>query len=113
MEGGRAGRLFVGIPFPAELRAGLETYLRGTFGERMPGRPVPPANWHLTLRFLGDTDAARHRVLVDELRAVDAGAAFDLSLAGLGAFPRATRATVLWIGVGDGAAELRALAAKT
>jgi 2'-5' RNA ligase len=112
MDGGRAGRLFVGIPFPAELREGLETYLRDTFGERMPGRPVPPANWHLTLRFLGDTDAEHHRVLVDELTAIDRGPAFDLSLAGLGAFPRAARATVLWIGVGDGAAELRALAAK-
>ncbi|HSU15058.1 RNA 2',3'-cyclic phosphodiesterase [Longimicrobium sp.] len=112
MEGGRVGRLFVGIPFPAELREGLEAYLRATFGERMPGRPVPPGNWHLTLRFLGDTDAARHQALVDELRAIEPGPAFGLSLAGLGAFPRAARATVLWIGVGDGAAELRVLAAK-
>jgi len=105
-------RLFVGVPIPAELREGLEAYLRATFGERMPGRAVVPANWHLTLRFLGDTDAGRLRALTDELRRVDGGARFDLSLAGLGAFPRPARATVLWIGVADGQAELRALAAK-
>ncbi|HET7228929.1 MAG TPA: RNA 2',3'-cyclic phosphodiesterase [Longimicrobium sp.] len=104
--------MFVGIPFPPELRDGLQGHLRATFGERMPGRAVVPANWHLTLRFLGDTDAARFRMSTDELRRIDGGPRFELSLAGLGAFPRPARATVLWIGVGDGGAELRALAAK-
>jgi RNA 2',3'-cyclic 3'-phosphodiesterase len=112
MEGGRVGRLFVGIPFAAELRDGLEVYLHTTFGERMPGRATPPGNWHLTLRFLGETDAARHRALEDELRRIEPGPAFALSLDRLGAFPRAGRATVLWIGVGEGADALRALAAK-
>ncbi|HYH81047.1 MAG TPA: RNA 2',3'-cyclic phosphodiesterase [Longimicrobium sp.] len=112
MSGASAGRLFVGIPFPAELREGLEDHLRATFGERLPGRAVVPANWHLTLRFLGDTPADRLRSLRDELRRVDAGPRFGLSLAGLGAFPRPARASVLWIGVGEGGAELRALAAN-
>ncbi len=112
MSGASAGRLFVGIPFPAELREGLQDYLRATFGERIPGRAVVPANWHLTLRFLGDTTADQLRAIRDELRRVDGGPRFDLSLSGLGAFPRPARATVLWIGVGEGHAELRALAAK-
>ena len=112
MGGAKVGRLFVGIPFPAELRDGLEAYLLSTFGERMPGRAVVPANWHLTLRFLGDTDEDRHRALVDGLRRIPPRPAFAVSLAGLGAFPRPARATVLWIGVGDGNAELRSLAAK-
>jgi 2'-5' RNA ligase len=112
MGGDGVGRLFVGVPFPAELREGLEAYLRATFGERMPGRAVQPANWHLTLRFLGDTDAERHRKLADGLREMEPGPPFALSLGGLGAFPRPARATVLWIGVDEGAAELRALAAK-
>ena len=106
-----AGRLFVGIPFPPGLRDGLQAHLRATFGERLPGRAVAPASWHLTLRFLGDTSAGRFRSLVDQFRRVDGGAQFRLSLAALGAFPRPARATVLWIGVGDGEAELRALAA--
>ncbi|MFL5384920.1 MAG: RNA 2',3'-cyclic phosphodiesterase [Longimicrobiaceae bacterium] len=105
-------RLFVGIPFPAALREELQAYLRATFGERLPGRAVPPPNWHLTLRFLGATDAARHRRIVEELGRIDPPPPFDLTLAGLGAFPRAGRAKVLWTGVGEGADELRALAAS-
>jgi 2'-5' RNA ligase len=108
----KAARLFVGVPIPAELREGLEAYLRAAFGERLPGRAVPPANWHLTLRFLGSTDAARHRHIVDALSRIEPPPPFDLTLAGLGAFPRAGRAKVLWIGVGEGADELRALAAS-
>jgi 2'-5' RNA ligase len=112
MSEASAGRLFVGIPFPQELREGLLEHLRATFGERLPGRAVVPANWHLTLRFLGDTGPGRLRSLADQLRHVDGGARFDLSLAALGAFPRPARASVLWIGVGEGEAEVRALAAK-
>src|SRR3954467_12986134 len=112
MDGGRVGRLFVGIPFPAELREGLEAYLRGAIGERMPGRPVPPANWHLTLRFVGDASAEQHSRLTDALRRMEPGPPCALSLDRLGAFPRAARASVLWIGAGDGADELRALAEK-
>lgn len=105
-------RLFVGVPIPAELRDGLEAYLRDTFGERLPGRAVPPASWHLTLRFLGSTDAARHRRIVDELARIDPPPPFDLTLAGLGAFPRARQAKVLWTGVGQGADALCALASS-
>lgn len=109
-SGPGAGRMFVGIPLAMELRDGLQVHLRAAFGERMPGRAVVPANWHLTLRFLGDTNASQLRALRDGLRGIDAGAQFDLSLGGLGAFPRPARATVLWIGVRDGDARLRALA---
>lgn len=112
MERGTVGRLFIGIPVAAEVRDGLEAYLRATFGERMPGRAVPPANWHLTLRFLGDTGAEQHRRLGDELRRMEPVPPFALSLERLGAFPRAARASVLWVGAADGADELRALAAR-
>ncbi len=106
----RVGRLFVGVPIPEEVREGLDAHLRATFGGKMPGKAVPPRNWHLTLRFLGDADAERHRKIVEGLRRVDA-AAFDLEFAGLGAFPRPARASVLWVGVGKGGDELSAIAA--
>lgn len=109
--GERVGRLFVGVAIGDEVREGLGEYLRATFGERVPGRAVAPAAWHLTLRFLGDTDADRHRRMVDGLRAMAGSPAFDLSFGGLGAFPRGARASVLWVGVEEGARELRTLAA--
>ena len=101
-------RLFVGVPLADALRDALERHLAAA--GRLPGRAVPPANWHLTLRFLGATDAARHRRVMDELARADAPPPFDLTLSTLGAFPRGGRAKVLWIGVGEGADALRALA---
>ena len=75
-------------------------------------RWASPENVHLTLTFLGDV---REEVLGDlhaALEEVCAGhAPFDVELAGLGAFPSAQRARVLWTGVGAGFEELRSLAA--
>ena len=102
-------RLFVGIPLADGLRGELEAYLAATFGDRLPGRAVVPRNWHLTLRFLGATDAERHQRVLEELRRIHPPRAFDLTLTSLGAFPRPARAKVLWIGVGDGGDELRGL----
>jgi 2'-5' RNA ligase len=104
-------RLFLGVALPEETRTALEGRLREALGgEPLPGRPVPPTNWHLTLRFLGDTPAEARERLVRELRAAACGPAFPLELAGLGAFPRPARASVLWVGAAEGEAPLRALA---
>ena len=107
----RAGRLFLGVPLHDDLREGLLAHLRSALPGGVPGRPVVPANWHFTLRFLGDTDAEQHRLLTDALTAADLGPRFEMSLGGLGAFPRPRRAGVLWVGVDDGAAELKRIAA--
>ncbi|HEX8363434.1 MAG TPA: RNA 2',3'-cyclic phosphodiesterase [Longimicrobium sp.] len=107
----RVGRLFLGVPLDEELRSALAEHLRRAFPGGIPGRAVVPANWHLTLRFLGDTDAEQHRLLVEALEEAPLGPAFSLELGGLGAFPRARRAGVLWVGVDEGAAELKRVAA--
>jgi len=64
---------------------------------------VKPENLHLTLKFLGDVDEAR----VDEIaRAISIGSegteSFDISLAGVGAFPSVRRPKVVWVGVDRG-----------
>ena len=66
---------------------------------------VAAGNLHVTLKFLGRVDAAR----LPEIEAVLAEAAalatpFELAVRGLGAFPSATRARVLWAGAAGGAA---------
>jgi 2'-5' RNA ligase len=71
---------------------------------------MPPDNWHLTLRFLGSTDdLQRDRVLefLDEHLIIEP---FTLGFAGLGAFPKPSRAAVLWLGIGRGSDQLTAAA---
>jgi 2'-5' RNA ligase len=102
-------RLFLAIALTDEVRHGLAAFLsERTIG--LPGRPTPPDNWHLTLRFLGTTNALqRDRILefLDEHLVVEP---FTLGFTGLGAFPKPSRATVLWLGVGSGADEVATMA---
>ena len=82
----------------------------------LPGRPVPPENWHITVRFLGNVDQVTRERLLAELDQSDLGPAFEVVLGDLGAFPRAGRATVMWLALDKGRerlAELNALAEQT
>ncbi|MFN2251039.1 MAG: RNA 2',3'-cyclic phosphodiesterase [Anaerolineae bacterium] len=104
-------RLFIAAPLTAEARRDLQAHLDICVpGGRLPGRVVPPANWHFTLRFLGDVAPAEYEALRASLARLRLGDAFDLAMSGLGAFPRPDRARVLWIGTSTGARELSELA---
>lgn len=104
-------RLFVAAPLTGEARHALAALLRDRVPDGLPGRPVPPPNWHLTLRFLGDVDEVGSDRLAAGLDRADLGAPFTIVWGGLGAFPRPARATVLWIGTAQGGPALAALAA--
>ena len=80
-------RLFVAVPLTEQARQEIVARL-----PVLPGRLVPPQNWHFTLRFLGDTDPATRDRLIAGLRDADLGSKFSISFGGLGAFPRANRA---------------------
>lgn len=104
-------RLFVGIDLDDEVRAGLAAFLTdATRDMPLPGRPSPPTNWHLTLRFLGPVPESRRDVMAQKLDEADLGEGFTLRFGPLGAFPRVRRATVLWVGIEHGAEELTDLA---
>lgn len=109
---GSVGPLFLAVGLPPPARDLLAAVLMSaTSNRRLPGRPSPPDNWHLTLRYLGDTDEVAMERLLAGLDQTDLGPRFPVELSGLGAFPNARRATVLWLGVSSGGDRLAALAA--
>jgi 2'-5' RNA ligase len=74
---------------------------------------VPPANLHVTLKFLGWSsphvvEAIRDRVT--EIAADTRG--FELAARGAGGFPGDAHARILWIGLGDPAGALAPLAER-
>jgi 2'-5' RNA ligase len=61
---------------------------------------VPVQKLHLTLKFVGDGDDARVAALVQATEAVAARhRSFEMTLAGVGAFPNFRRPRVVWMGV--------------
>jgi 2'-5' RNA ligase len=70
---------------------------------------VPPANLHLTVRFLGSMPEELVEGLTGACKRVAARhTPIEARVAGLGAFPALTQPRVLWVGV-DGKSELFAL----
>ncbi|HEU4886086.1 MAG TPA: RNA 2',3'-cyclic phosphodiesterase [Longimicrobium sp.] len=104
------GRLFIGVALTEEARRVMDQHLRRSMPDGIPGRTVPAANWHLTLRFLGATRADQLATIVRHLRTAETGPAFEIGFGGLGAFSRPRSARVLWIGLTDGVERMKSLA---
>lgn len=97
-------RLFFALPCPPEVAEAICTWRDGL---ALGGRPVPAANLHLTLAFLGQQPAAR----LEELQLLAAGveaSPFELRLDRLGG----GRQGLLWLEPSQMPAALAALAAE-
>lgn len=79
----------------------------------VPGKAVPPQNWHITLRFLGTTDQVAYERFLAALDQVLLGPEFEIELGEMGAFPRPRSATVIWLAVTKGRDRLGELATET
>ncbi len=101
------GPLFLAVEPDDETKSLLAQMLAVAFDDEwpLPGRLSPPDNWHITVRFLGSVDELtvdRLMAGLDEARTTEPGwpdGPPSITLNGIGAFPRAERATVLWVGV--------------
>jgi 2'-5' RNA ligase len=72
---------------------------------------VKPQNMHLTLKFLGDVQAADVPHICDAVQqAVARSEPFEFEVRGVGAFPRITRPGAVWLGGGDGTERMAELA---
>jgi 2'-5' RNA ligase len=112
----KAMRLFIGAPITVEcaeaLRRTAGELARAAEAAGHPIRWVAPASYHVTLRFLGWTRPALEPALRDRVAdALEGERELSFRVAGLGAFPRAEAARVLWAGIEDGGGLARIAAA--
>jgi 2'-5' RNA ligase len=103
-------RLFVSVDL-GELADDIAA-VQALFADASGLRVTDPAQAHVTLKFLGDTDPERVPAVTDALgRAVaDSGlTSFEAEFGGLGAFPGLDYISVVWLGVRAGSDRLTTL----
>lgn len=87
-------RLFVGIPFPDDVRDRL-----GGLSGGLPGaRWVDPGNLHISLRFIGEVPGG-DEIDIDRALQDVVGEAFEATLVGVGCFDRRGRVHAVWAGI--------------
>ena len=95
-------RLFIAIELPDAVRDGLAAVQTGLQRSLPRGavRWTDPSRIHLTLKFLGDVDAA---ALPAVAQAMDAAARsfapFELQVGGVGCFPTPRQPRIVWAGI--------------
>ena len=104
-------RTFIAIEIPGKIQEKI-----GELHNRLKGSGstiswTKPANIHLTLKFLGDTD----NEIIDEIaaelqQAVQTITDFKINVKGTGAFPNFKRPRVIWIGAKSDGDQLQRLA---
>lgn len=87
-------RLFVALDLPSSLRTRLSWMSGGLQGARW----VPPENYHVTLRFIGEVPAWRAEEIDLALAGLRA-TGFELQLSGVGTFEKGGKVMALWAGV--------------
>jgi 2'-5' RNA ligase len=100
-------RLFIGVPLTDDALQVIQKSLP----KNLPGKSVPPENWHFTLRFLGSTAPDARDQIIHRLETATCGAPFTIRFNELGAFPQPRRARILWLGIDQGADRMIQLAA--
>lgn len=87
-------RLFVALDLPHAVRERLAWMAGGLPGARW----LPPENYHVTLRFIGELPGYRAEEVDLALSALRAPG-FTVELTGIGTFEKAGKVTSLWVGV--------------
>lgn len=105
-------RLFIAVEVPEDVKRAVAHAIEPWRAAFPRGRWAAEENWHVTLKFLGPTSPRLVSWVKEVVGAVAAGhAPVRARIMGLGAFPSARRARVLWAGIDDPANGLAALVA--
>lgn len=104
-------RLFIGISLPDAYRKSLNPLTASL--SKLTDASInwsKPSTWHLTLKFLGETDEAAIPSIKDALSTIQFRS-FTMQAGGAGAFPNERQPWVLWLGLKEGKQQSAALAA--
>ena len=103
-------RLFIAVNFEETVLDAIEAALGDFPIRRPPWRWANRTTWHVTLKFLGDTDAAAVEAIGAVLADVAARhGSFDVALGALGGFPNLYRPRVLFYDVESGAEAMESI----
>ncbi|MBI3464029.1 MAG: RNA 2',3'-cyclic phosphodiesterase [Planctomycetes bacterium] len=103
----KAIRTFIAVEISPAIRTRLVAMQQELASTAQEVKWVEEENLHVTLKFLGQVDEREVYAVCRLVQEAVAGQApFDMTVAGIGAFPNANRPRVLWAGVTAGGPEL-------
>jgi 2'-5' RNA ligase len=107
-------RTFIAVPVSDEVRATVARVEEDLASLGADVKWVDPRSVHLTLKFLGNLEAARVGDIASALRTALAGTdALPIAVAGAGTFPPGRKnVRVVWLGITEGKAALVEIAAR-
>ncbi|MBA9085459.1 2'-5' RNA ligase [Fontibacillus solani] len=93
-------RIFIAVPIPEEIKQTMNSWSREHRAQLQFRKWVHAEDYHITVQFLGDTEADRIGELKEVLmRRVSEIASFKMEAVGVGTFGRPRQPRVLWGGV--------------
>ena len=93
-------RSFIAMELPQDLKVQLAKLQSRLKTDRPRVKWVSPDGIHLTLKFLGDVDAARIAQVTQAMtEAVKGIQSFELAVGQLGVFPNPQKVQVVWVGL--------------
>ena len=91
-------RLFIALPLEKPGLKELEDIVSSLSQYSSSLKMVPLHQYHITLKFLGDTPESRINEIRDGFRSLSSGA-INYRIRGIGAFPSVSAPSVIWAGI--------------
>ena len=95
-------RTFLALPMPPDVMSTMASVQQQLVASNAEVKWESRDKFHMTLKFLGDTDSSLVTEITDQLRnSIGTLSSFDLSFVKLGGFPNVDRPRLVWIGTSE------------
>lgn len=106
-------RSFIALPIPSNYQEECQRLVQGLRKHSLPVKWVASGNFHVTLKFIGETKENMVPLIIEEIAMALTGIPpISLSLETLGVFPPRGRPRVIWVGVREWGSSLASLAGQ-